>query len=118
MTQQDVKVALVTGINGQDGSYLAELLLEKGYEVWGLLRRHSVPENQTSRLNDIGIFDNPKINNIEFKITKSRALLGVILPVGISLVVAVLIFLRSMSLSIYLLKAIAADLANIIQSIM
>ena len=31
------KVALITGINGQDGSYLAELLLEKGYEVHGTL---------------------------------------------------------------------------------
>lgn len=36
------KKALVTGINGQDGSYLAELLLEKGYEVYGILRRKSV----------------------------------------------------------------------------
>ena len=49
--------ALITGISGQDGSYLAELLLEKGYEVWGLLRRHSVPENQTSRLEEVGILD-------------------------------------------------------------
>ena len=47
--------ALITGISGQDGSYLAELLLSKGYEVWGLLRRHSVPENQTSRLEEVGI---------------------------------------------------------------
>src|SRR3954465_305333 len=31
--------ALITGISGQDGSYLAELLLEKGYEVWGMVRR-------------------------------------------------------------------------------
>lgn len=54
--------AFITGISGQDGSYLAELLLNKGYEVWGLLRRHSVPENQTSRLNTIGIFDNPKLH--------------------------------------------------------
>ncbi len=37
------KHALITGITGQDGSYLAELLLEKGYEVWGLVRRLSVP---------------------------------------------------------------------------
>lgn len=37
-----MKSALITGINGQDGSYLAELLLEKGYEVYGLLRRKSV----------------------------------------------------------------------------
>ena len=35
------KVALVTGITGQDGSYLAELLLEKGYEVHGIIRRSS-----------------------------------------------------------------------------
>src|ERR671920_1664762 len=37
------KRALITGITGQDGSYLAELLLEKGYEVTGMLRRSSVP---------------------------------------------------------------------------
>jgi GDPmannose 4,6-dehydratase len=36
-----MKKALVTGITGQDGSYLAELLLEKGYHVWGLMRRSS-----------------------------------------------------------------------------
>ena len=47
------KTALVTGINGQDGSYLAEFLLEKGYEVWGTIKRNSVAENQTSRLDKI-----------------------------------------------------------------
>lgn len=36
-----LKKALITGITGQDGSYLAELLLEKGYEVHGLVRRSS-----------------------------------------------------------------------------
>ena len=46
------KVALITGINGQDGSYLAEFLLEKGYEVWGILKRNSVSENQTARIED------------------------------------------------------------------
>ena len=35
------KVGFITGITGQDGSYLAELLLEKGYKVWGLIRRSS-----------------------------------------------------------------------------
>jgi len=35
------KRALITGITGQDGSYLTELLLSKGYEVWGLVRRSS-----------------------------------------------------------------------------
>jgi GDPmannose 4,6-dehydratase len=37
-----MKVALITGITGQDGSYLAELLLEKGYEVHGIIRRNSL----------------------------------------------------------------------------
>ena len=37
------KKALITGITGQDGSYLAELLLAKGYEVHGLIRRPSLP---------------------------------------------------------------------------
>ena len=48
-----MKIALITGINGQDGSYLAEFLLGKGYEVHGTLKRNSVAENQTSRLVDI-----------------------------------------------------------------
>ena len=38
-----MKKALITGITGQDGSYLTELLLEKGYEVHGIIRRHSTP---------------------------------------------------------------------------
>ena len=48
-----MKRALITGINGQDGSYLAELLLERGYESHGILKRNSVAENQTARLDDI-----------------------------------------------------------------
>jgi GDPmannose 4,6-dehydratase len=47
------KVALLTGIGGQTGSYLAELLLEKGYEVWGTVKRNSVPENQGNRINHL-----------------------------------------------------------------
>tara|TARA_R110002020_G_scaffold43785_4_gene126851 strand:+ start:765 stop:1736 length:972 start_codon:yes stop_codon:yes gene_type:complete len=56
-----VKRALITGINGQDGSYLSELLLEKGYEVHGILKRNSVAENQTARLD--GVF---KDLNLEY----------------------------------------------------
>ena len=36
------KVALITGVTGQDGSYLAELLLEKDYDVFGMIRRSSL----------------------------------------------------------------------------
>ena len=39
------KRALITGITGQDGSYLAELLLDKGYEVYGIARRLSAPNS-------------------------------------------------------------------------
>ena len=48
-----MKRALITGINGQDGSYLAEFLINKGYEVYGTIKRNSVSENQTSRLDNI-----------------------------------------------------------------
>jgi GDPmannose 4,6-dehydratase len=45
-----MKKAFITGIGGQDGSYLAEYLLELGYEVHGIIRRNSVPEHQQSRI--------------------------------------------------------------------
>lgn len=44
------KKAFITGIGGQDGSYLAEYLVEIGYDVYGMVRRNSVPEHQQSRL--------------------------------------------------------------------
>jgi GDPmannose 4,6-dehydratase len=47
------KVACIIGINGQDGSYLTEFLLKKGYEVWGIIKRNSISENQTERLDSI-----------------------------------------------------------------
>ena len=45
-----MKKALITGINGQDGSYLSEFLIEKGYEVWGTVKRNSVSETQSTRI--------------------------------------------------------------------
>ncbi len=45
-----MKKAFITGIAGQDGSYLAEYLLQLGYEVHGIVRRNSVPEHQQSRI--------------------------------------------------------------------
>ena len=47
------KTAMVTGITGQDGSYLAELLLEKGYTVYGLVRRVSQPTSGRSLINHL-----------------------------------------------------------------
>tara|TARA_R110000823_G_scaffold188671_3_gene320641 strand:- start:3094 stop:4065 length:972 start_codon:yes stop_codon:yes gene_type:complete len=47
------KTALITGISGQDGSYLSEYLLSLGYNVYGMFRRHSVAENQNLRLHSL-----------------------------------------------------------------
>jgi GDPmannose 4,6-dehydratase len=62
------KKALITGITGQDGSYLAELLIEKGYDVYGLIRRLSTPN--ISRINHI--LD--KINLVEADLTDQSSL--------------------------------------------
>ena len=52
------KTALITGITGQDGSYLAELLLEKGYTVYGLVRRVSQPSLGRNLINHLMSNDN------------------------------------------------------------
>ena len=78
MKKQENKIALITGINGQDGSYLAELLLEKGYEVHGTLKRNSVAENQTSRLN--GVYDKVKLHYAD--LTDLSSLISVIQKVN------------------------------------
>lgn len=65
MTQRNnSKVALITGITGQDGSYLAEFLLEKGYEVHGIKRRASL--FNTGRVDHI--FQDPHIENARFNL--------------------------------------------------
>lgn len=66
--------ALITGINGQDGSYLAEFLLDKGYEVYGTVKRNSVAENQTARLDSI--YDKIGKNLIYADITDLASLLN------------------------------------------
>ena len=60
--RSQVKKAFLTGVTGQDGSYLADLLLEKGYNVYGLIRRSS--SFNTERINHI--YGDPRINNRRF----------------------------------------------------
>ena len=55
-----MKKAFITGIGGQDGSYLAENLLSLDYEVYGIVRRNSTPEHQQSRLDPIR--NNPNLH--------------------------------------------------------
>ncbi len=62
--QNPQKVALITGITGQDGSYLAEFLLEKGYIVHGIKRRASL--FNTHRIDHI--YQDPHIEHANFKL--------------------------------------------------
>ncbi|MCB0511736.1 MAG: GDP-mannose 4,6-dehydratase, partial [Bacteroidetes bacterium] len=59
-----MKKAIITGITGQDGAYLAELLLKKGYEVHGIKRRTSL--FNTDRIDHL--YQDPHIENVNFKL--------------------------------------------------
>ena len=65
------KVALITGVTGQDGSYLAELLLGKGYEVHGIVRRSST--FTTGRIDDLhkGAGDNESSLRLHYMATSA-----------------------------------------------
>ncbi|BCD60694.1 MULTISPECIES: GDP-mannose 4,6-dehydratase [unclassified Nitratiruptor] len=62
-----MKKALITGITGQDGAYLAQLLLEKGYEVFGTYRRTS--SSNFWRIEELGIEKHPNLHLIEYDLT-------------------------------------------------
>jgi hypothetical protein len=64
-THHFMKKALITGITGQDGSYLAELLLAKGYEVHGVIRRSS--SFNTGRIDHI--YQDPHVDNARLTCT-------------------------------------------------
>jgi len=74
MSQQ--KRALITGVTGQDGAYLAQLLLDKGYEVFGLVRRSSTAENALIRLKWLGIAAD--VNLIDGNLTDLSSLIRTI----------------------------------------
>lgn len=61
------KIALITGITGQDGAYLSELLLEKGYTVYGTFRRTS--SVNFWRIGELGIENHPNFHLVEFDLT-------------------------------------------------
>ncbi|SFN20240.1 GDPmannose 4,6-dehydratase [Candidatus Pantoea varia] len=61
------KIAIITGITGQDGAYLAELLLNKGYTVYGTYRRTS--SVNFWRIEELGIKQNPNLHLVEYDLT-------------------------------------------------
>ncbi len=70
------KKALITGISGQDGAYLSDYLLKNDYEVYGILRRNSIPENQTVRIQNI--YDDIKDNLFYADLTDYSSLVRII----------------------------------------
>jgi GDPmannose 4,6-dehydratase len=66
-----MKNAVVTGVSGQDGAYLARLLLDKGYRVWGATRRTSSVNRW--RLEEVGILDHDNLRLVDFDLTDMGA---------------------------------------------
>src|SRR5690606_7964818 len=62
-----MKTAVITGISGQDGAYLAELLLDKGYRVYGTYRRTS--SVNVWRVEELGIERHPNLHLVEYGLT-------------------------------------------------
>lgn len=62
-----MKKAIITGVTGQDGAYLAELLLNKGYEVYGTYRRTA--SVNFWRIEELGIQDHPNLHLVEYDLT-------------------------------------------------
>ena len=62
-----MKTAIITGITGQDGAYLAEFLLEKGYTVYGTYRRTA--STNFWRIEELGIRNNPNLHLTEYDLT-------------------------------------------------
>lgn len=75
-----IKTAVITGITGQDGTYLAELLLEKGYVVYGTYRRTS--SVNFWRIEELGIAKNPNLHLVEYDLTDLSASIRLLQTTG------------------------------------
>jgi GDPmannose 4,6-dehydratase len=74
------KTAIITGITGQDGAYLAELLLGKGYKVYGTYRRTS--SVNFWRIEELGIIQNPNLHLVEYDLTDLSASIRLLQTTG------------------------------------
>ena len=70
------KTALITGVTGQDGAYLAQLLLEKGYAVYGAYRRTS--SVNFWRMQELGILEHPQLHLVEYDLTDQGATIALV----------------------------------------
>lgn len=77
---ESIKVAIITGITGQDGAYLAQLLLQKGYVVYGTYRRTS--SVNFWRIEELGIAKNPNLHLVEYDLTDLSASIRLLQTTG------------------------------------
>ncbi len=75
-----MKTAIITGITGQDGAYLAQLLLEKGYQVYGTYRRTS--SVNFWRIEELGIDRHPSLHLVEYDLTDLSASIRLLQTTG------------------------------------
>ncbi len=80
MNSQTMKVSIITGITGQDGAYLAQLLLEKGYQVYGTYRRTS--SVNFWRIEELGIAKHPNLHLVEYDLTDLSASIRLLQTTG------------------------------------
>src|SRR3954453_17740913 len=73
-------IALITGITGQDGAYLAELLLNKGYQVYGTYRRTS--SVNFWRIEELGVDKHPNLHLVEYDLTDLSASIRLLQSTG------------------------------------
>lgn len=76
-----MKIALITGITGQDAAYLAELLLEKGYKVYGTYRRTS--SVNFWRIDELGIRNHPNLELVEYDLTDLSSSIRLLQTTGV-----------------------------------
>jgi len=75
-----MKTAIVTGVTGQDGAYLAELLVSKGYKVYGTYRRTS--SVNFWRIEELGVHDDPNLHLVEYALTDLSASIRLLQQTG------------------------------------
>jgi len=76
LKEQNVPTALITGVTGQDGAYLSELLVAKGYKVVGMIRRSASSDQVGARLRELGLLD--KITLVDGNLTDLSSLIRLV----------------------------------------
>ena len=111
------KVAFITGISGQDGAYLTKLLLNKGYEVHGGIRR-SAGQSRFERLEQLGVLDHVKLHDFELaEFSNIQRTIGKVAPDEIYNLAAQSFVASSFDAPIYTCDANALGVMRILEAV-